>query len=445
MKVAIVGTGYVGLVSGACLAAKGHQVVCVDTDPAKVESISRAVSPFHEPGLNELLRAHCGKELRATTDLRAAVQGSELTLIAVGTPFDGKTIDLTAIRGATQQIGQALRGIRGRHTIVVKSTVVPGTTTKVVQPLLEEASGLKAGKDFGLGMNPEFLTEGEAVGDFMIPDRIVIGGIDAPSIAAQDELYAAFKGVPVIRTNPSTAEMIKYVSNCLLANLISFSNEIGNLCAALGGTDVADVMRGVHVSRYLTPAGGDGKPAPAPINSFLWAGCGFGGSCLPKDVAALQAHGEAVGVPMRMLDSILKINHEQPGQIRTLLGKHFPSLRGVRVAVLGLSFRQDTDDLRHTPAIPIVNDLVKAGADVTAYDPQAMEGARKAFGGVTMKFADSLKDAVSKAQAIVLVTRWDEFKQLPGLLRELNPNAVVVDGRRMLDPRSVGVYEGIGR
>jgi UDPglucose 6-dehydrogenase/GDP-mannose 6-dehydrogenase len=445
MNIAIIGTGYVGLVSGACLAEKGHAVVCVDTEAAKVQSINAGASPFHEPGLDDLLRKHVGRSLKATADLRAAVQGADLSLIAVGTPFDGKTIDLTYIRTASRQIGESLRALKRRHTVVVKSTVVPGTTTGVVLPILEEASGLKAGRDFGVGMNPEFLTEGEAVSDFMEPDRIVIGGIDEASIAAQDALYAAFTGVPVIRTNPNTAEMIKYASNCLLANLISFSNELGNLCAAIGGTDVADVMRGVHASRYLTPLGSDGKPAPAPINSFLWAGCGFGGSCLPKDVAALHAHGQAAGVPMRMLDAILRINQDQPRLIRHMLTKHFPSLKGVPVAVLGLSFRQDTDDLRHTPAVPIVADLVEAGADVVAYDPAAMEGARRLFADQPVRFAPSLREAVRRARAIVLVTRWREFKEVPELVRELNPNAVVVDGRRMLDPASVAAYEGVGR
>jgi UDPglucose 6-dehydrogenase len=445
MKVAIVGTGYVGLVSGACLAEKGHDVVCVDTDAAKVEQITRGIAPFREPGLDDLLRKHVARGLHATTDLRAAVNDSELTLIAVGTPFDGKAIDLSFIREAAGQIGRALRGRASRHTVVVKSTVVPGTTTGVVLPILEAASGMKAGRDFGLGMNPEFLTEGEAVGDFMTPDRLVLGGIDPASIAVQDELYAGFPGVPVIRTNPTTAEMIKYASNCLLANLISFSNELGNLCAAQGGVDIADVMRAVHASRYLTPIAADGTPAPAPINAFLWAGCGFGGSCLPKDTAALRAHGEAAGLNMRILDAILRINDEQPRRIRPLLQKHFHSLRGVRVTILGLAFRPDTDDLRHSPAIPIINDLLEAGSDLTAYDPQAMDGARRFFSDDRVRYAPTLADAVRHAQAAVIVTRWKEFKRLPDLLRELNPSAVVVDGRRMLDPDSVATYEGIGR
>ncbi len=444
MNVAIIGSGYVGLVSGACLAEKGHRCVCVDTDASKVESIGKGRAPFHEPGLDDLLKRHAGRSLTATTDLDRAVAESALTLICVGTPFDGQRIDLTAVRGASEALGRALKGVRGYHTVVVKSTVVPGTTTDVVLPLLEKGSGRGAGADFGVGMNPEFLTEGEAVGDFMEPDRIVIGGIDARSIAAQEELYAEFTGVPVVRTTPKTAEMIKYVSNCLLANLISFSNEIAAVCSALGGVDVADVMNGVHVCRYLTPILDDGRRVPAPINSFLWAGCGFGGSCLPKDVAALRSHGQAAGVPMRMLDSILKINDEQPAKIRPLLQKHFPSLKGVPVAVLGLAFRPDTDDMRHSPAVPIIKDLVAAGADVRAYDPKAVHEARRVLADVPITYADSLRQALEGAQAVVVVTRWKEFNAVPDLLAEMNPRAVVVDGRRMLDRSRVPVYEGIG-
>ncbi len=444
MNVAIIGSGYVGLVSGACLAEKGHRVVCVDSDKAKVDSINNAASPFHEPGLDDLLRRHAGKTLTATTDLRAAVRGAELTLIAVGTPFDGQRIDLAQIRGAAKAIGEALRGHAEPHTVVVKSTVVPGTTEDVVRPILEEASGKKAGRDFGLGMNPEFLTEGEAVRDFMVPDRIVVGGIDDRSVAAQEELYAGFAGVPVIRTTPKTAEMIKYASNCLLSTLISFSNELGNLCAALGGVDVADVMRGVHASRYLTPTLEDGRRVPAPINAFLWAGCGFGGSCLPKDTKALQAHGEGAGQPMRLLEAVLKINAEQPRRMIALLKKRIPSLRGAKVSVLGLSFRQDTDDMRESPAIPIVKDLLAEGAEVTAYDPKAEREARRVFGNLPIRYAASMVDTVRGAQGIVLVTRWDEFRSLPDVLREVNPRAVVVDGRRVLDKARIGAYEGIG-
>src|SRR5437667_384743 len=252
MRVSVIGTGYVGLVSGVCLAEKGHEVVCVDSDAKKIEKIQQGVSPIFEPGLEPLLCKHIGGRLQATTDLRRAVLESELSLIAVGTPFLGGEIDLRFVKEVSRQIGEALRDKDGYHVVVVKSTVVPGTTDSTVLPILELASGKKAGPEFGLGMNPEFLSEGEAVNDFMNPDRIVLGGLDARTIAKLEELYAGFEGVEKLRTNPKAAEMIKYASNALLATMISFANEIGNLGAALGGIDVVDVMRGVHLSQYLS-------------------------------------------------------------------------------------------------------------------------------------------------------------------------------------------------
>jgi UDPglucose 6-dehydrogenase/GDP-mannose 6-dehydrogenase len=442
MKVSIMGTGYVGLVTGACLAAKGHEVVCIDVDRTKVDKINGGESPIYENGLDELLRRHVGKELRATLDARGAVLSSDMTLIAVGTPFDGERIDLTYIKESATTIGRALADKHGYHSVIVKSTVVPGTTDGVVLPILEEASGKRAGADFGVGMNPEFLTEGEAVGDFMDPDRIVLGGIDARTQDALEALYAPFQGAPRLRTNNSTAEMIKYASNAMLATLISFSNELANLGAALGDIDTVEVMRGLHLARYLSPLS-DGKRVEPSIVSFLMAGCGFGGSCLPKDVSALVAHGRANGVPMDVLNSVLSVNARQTSQVFRLLAKHFPSLEGKRVAVLGLSFRPDTNDMRESPAVPIVRRLLKEGAVVSAYDPAAADEARHLFGDA-VEVVDALEQALEAAAAVVLVTRWKEFERVPELLKQSGRSPVLVDGRRMLDKNSIDRYEGIG-
>ncbi len=444
MNICVVGTGYVGLVSGVCLAERGHDVVCVDVDPRKVEAINHGIPPIHERGLEALLRKNIGTRLRATTDLGRAVQETDVSLIAVGTPFNGREIDLTQVKTVAAQIGAALRSRHGYHVVVVKSTVVPGTTDRVVRPLLEEASGRKAGVDFGVGMNPEFLTEGEAVSDFMDPDRIVLGGMDDASIATLEELYADFHGVERLRTNNATAEMIKYTSNALLATMISFSNEIGNLCATVGGVDVVDVMRGVHASRYLTSVLPDGRRIAPGIVSFLAAGCGFGGSCLPKDVKALIAHGEGAGTPMDVLRAVIAVNERQPDRVLDLLHRHFPSLAGVPVAILGLAFRPDTDDMRESPAIPLIERLLAEGALVRAYDPAAMQEARRILGADRIRLCPSAADAVAEAQAVVLVTRWDEFRDLPALLKGLERPPVLVDGRRLLDKRAVDRYEGIG-
>lgn len=444
MRISVIGTGYVGLVSGACFAETGHDCICVDVDAAKVARINRGEAPIHENGLEALLKKHVGTRLRASTDLRAAVLDSDITFIAVGTPFDGKLIDLSFIREAARQIGVALRDKAGYHVVVVKSTVVPGTTDEVVLAELEKASGKRAGADFGVGMNPEFLTEGVAVDDFMRPDRIVLGGIDTRTIDTQRKVYASFAKTPTLATNNKTAEMIKYTSNSVLATMISFSNEIGNLCSALGGVDVADVMTGVHMARHFTTMLPNGEHVKAPISAFLWAGCGYGGSCLPKDTKALSAHGAVHGAPMPLLDAVIQTNLKQPARLLAKLQAQFPSLHGVRVTVLGLAFKEDTDDMRESPAIPIVRMLVEQGARVTAYDPIATSAARSLLPD-TVAFAASLVAAVDNAQAIMLITRWEEFQKLSSLLEGRAVAPLVVDGRRVLAPDEFANYDGIGR
>ena len=442
MRVSVIGTGYVGLVSGACLAAKGHDVTCVDIDPGKVEQINRADPPIHEAGLQELLDQTVGKTLTATTDLRSAVLESDLSLIAVGTPFDGDHIDLKYIREAARQIGETLREKDGYHLIVVKSTVVPGTTSDVVAPIVAEASGKTLGEGFGVGMNPEFLREGNAIEDFMTPDRIVLGGSDESAIELLGKLYAVFDGVDVVKTNPRTAEMIKYTANSLLATLISFSNEIGNLCTEVG-VDAIEAMHGMHLDKRFMPILEDGRRVKPGFISYLEAGCGFGGSCFPKDVKALIAYGEDTGRPMPLLRSVIDINHDQPDRMLDMLARHYPDLAGVRVAVLGVAFKPGTDDIRESPALPIIEKLMAAGADVTAFDPTAEEEARKVFGD-RLAFADTLEAAVRTADAVMIVTRWEAYNALPGLLAGREDQPLVIDGRRMLAKESVARYEGIG-
>jgi UDPglucose 6-dehydrogenase/GDP-mannose 6-dehydrogenase len=444
MKVSIIGAGYVGLVTGACLAEKGHTVLCVDKDGEKVNRVNMGISPIYEEGLDRLLKGNSGKRIRATTGLRDAVLDSEITMIAVGTPYDGKEIDLAQVKEVSALIGSALKEKDDWHAVVVKSTVVPGTTNEVVLPILEKASGKKAGRDFGVGMNPEFLTEGRAVEDFLRPDRIVLGAEDDRTLSYLERLYEAFDGAPVLKTNCKTAEMIKYASNAMLATQISFANEFASLCSALGGVDVVDVMKGIHLSHYLRPESGDGGRVQAPISAFLEAGCGFGGSCLPKDVNALISHGKKAGLKMPLLSAVIEINKAQFEKVVHLVKKHFRSLRGVRVTVLGLSFKPDTDDMRESPAVPIVRRLAAEGALVTVHDPVAIPAARKVFDGIDIAYREDLAEAVGNAQAVVLVTRWDKYREVPGLLAETNPQAVFVDGRRMLEKERFARYEGIG-
>lgn len=442
MRVSVIGTGYVGLVSGACLASKGHHVICVDIDPVKIDQINRAQPPIHEEGLQELLNETVGTTLNGTTDLRSAVLNSDLSLIAVGTPFDGRHIDLTYIREAARQIGEILRDKDGYHLVVVKSTVVPGTTSDVVAPIIAEASGKTLGEGFGVGMNPEFLREGNAIEDFQNPDRIVLGGSDDRAIAVLDELYAIYDGVDIMRTDPRTAEMIKYTANSLLATLISFSNEIGNLCAKVG-VDAMDAMHGMHLDKRFMPLMPDGSRVKPGSISYLEPGCGFGGSCFPKDVKALVAYGEDAGTPMPLLRSVIDINKIQPERMIEMLKARHPKLAGLKVAVLGIAFKPGTDDIRESPALPIVQSLLEASANVIAYDPTAQSEAEKVF-GQSLVFADTLESAIADVDAVLIVTRWKSFEALPEMLAGRQPQPLVVDGRRMLNKASLANYAGIG-
>jgi UDPglucose 6-dehydrogenase len=437
MRISIVGAGYVGLVTGACLAEKGHEVVCVDVDARKVEAINAAVSPIFELGLDELLSRNVGSRLRATSDLSCAVAETDVSIVAVGTPVVDGEPDLGPIHAAASKIGATLTTKNDYHVVAVKSTIVPGTTLDVVLPVLEETSEKKAGPDFGVGVNPEFLREGHAVDDFMSPDRIVLGGIDDRTIRVLQELYASFDGVELITTNPTTAEAIKYASNALLATMVSFSNEIGNLCAALEEVDAMSVMQGVHLSRNLTVAG-----TIAPIASYLVPGCGFGGSCLPKDVAALVAHGRRHGRRMPLLEAALQVNADQPREVIRLLGRHLPALDQARVAVLGLAFKPDTDDVRESPSLRVIELLLEEGAIVQVYDPVVPE---IEVNGIRFRSRSDLLEAVRDVEALVLLTRWKQFEAVPDFVARLDSPPVVIDGRRMLDPQSVERYDGIGR
>ncbi len=445
MRIAVIGGGYVGLVSGACLAEKGHEVFIVEHDADKVAQINSGISPIHEPDLEDILSNTLGRSLQATAHLEAAVRLSDLTIIAVGTPFNGDQIDLSQIEQVSIAVGRALAEVNLYHVILVKSTVVPGTTDELVLPLLEQHSGKRAGVDFGVGMNPEFLREGCAVSDFMLPDRIVIGGIDDRTQSRVSELYAPFGNTDKVYVNNRSAEMIKYASNSLFATLISFSNEIGNLCADIDGVDVKTVLEGVRLDKRLSPILQNGERIDPGVNSYLTAGCGFGGSCFPKDVNALKAFGEQRDIPMPMLDAVLQTNSRQPTKVLDLLARHIPNVANKKITVLGLAFKPDTDDVRESASLPIINQLHQDGAQITAYDPAAMQNCQQALESIPVEYAQNMAHAISHADAILVLTAWSEFQTLPELLDHRKSVPIVVDGRRILDPTSIALYEGIGR
>jgi UDPglucose 6-dehydrogenase len=444
MNVAMIGAGYVGLVTGLCLADRGHHVHCVDVDAAKIARLTKGELPIHEAGLDELFQRHLGTRFFPSSDVEAAVVQADVTIIAVGTPFENGAISLRYVGEAAATIGRALALKSDYHVVVVKSTVVPGTTDEFVRPILERASGKRSGTDFGLGMNPEFLREGEAVEDFLSPDRIVLGALDDRSLGVMARLYADFHGIDFVRTNTKTAEMIKYASNALLATLISFSNEIANLCSVAPDVDVVDVLNAVHLDKRLTFAAPDGTRVVPPITSYLKAGCGFGGSCFPKDLRALIRWGEENNCPVDLLSAVMSINERRPVEVLRLLKKHLPALEDVRIAVLGLAFKPGTDDIRESPALRLIRDLRAEGARVVAYDPVAIPATRQALPHHDVAYAQSLREAVDGSAAVVLITAWPEFRELPQLLQGLETPPLVIDGRRALDKRQMRRYEGIG-
>ncbi len=426
MNISIIGTGYVGIVTGACFAQLGHYVTCVDVDEERVSKINQGKPPVYEENLEDILRRNVAEgRLRGTLDLRQSVWDTEVSFISVGTPSGLLDyIDLKYVEEVSRGIGEALKGKEGYHLVVVKSTVVPGTTEHSVLPLLEKYSGKKAGRDFGLAMNPEFLREGKAIKDFMNPDRIVIGAIDDRSMKVMEELYKGFD-CPMVKTNPKTAEMIKYATNSFLVTKISFINEIGNICKQLG-IDVYEVAEGLGLDSRISP-------------KFLRAGLGFGGSCFPKDVKALVGKAKEVYYRPIVLNAALELNETQPLRMVELLERKTNSLKGLNVAVLGLAFKPGTDDMREAPSIKIIHNLIKRGAIVHAADPKALKEARKIFGlHENLHLYEKAEEAVKHSDHVLIVTEWDEFRN-----KELYRDKVVIDGRRIEEAKTAREYEGV--
>ncbi len=426
MRISIAGTGYVGLVTGVTFASLGHEVVLVDVIPEKVDMVNKGKPPIYEKGMDDLLPKLVNEgKIRATVDMKEAVLNTDVTFIAVGTPSgDDGSIDLRYVESATTDIGNALKKKGSYHLIVVKSTVVPGTTEKFVLPVLERASEKKAGAGFGVAMNPEFLREGLALEDSMNPDRIVLGVLDDRGENILRELYSKIDA-PVLITTPTTAEMIKYTSNAFLATKISFSNEIANICDEMG-IDVYDVMKGVGMDHRISPY-------------FLNAGAGFGGSCFPKDVKALISAARERGYEPQLLEEVLEINERQPLRMIELAEKLVGNLEGKKVAVLGLAFKPDTDDIRESRAIPLVEALIENGSHVIGYDPEATGNFKEIFPDV--EYTESAEEALEKADICMIQADWDEFKSIDydGFGLEC-----IIDGRKTVDRDIKTPYVRIG-
>lgn len=426
MKISIVGSGYVGLCTAVGFASLGHDVTCVDIDKNKIDKINRGEAPIYEEGLNKLLKkAVKSKKLSATNNLTNADK-PDFIFIAVGTPSNADgSINLSYIERASSDIGHFLKNQNKYAVVVVKSTVLPGTAEQIVIPAIEKASGKKAGKDFGVCVNPEFLREGRALEDFFKPDRIVIGQQDKKAGDRLRALYRNFK-CPVKVTDIKTAELIKYASNAFLATKISFINEIGNMCKPLG-IDVNEVAEGMGLDKRISP-------------HFLQAGIGFGGSCFGKDVSALLEKSEEQNSGSRILETVLEVNEAQPLRIVSLLESRI-KLGKKTIAILGLAFKEDTDDIRDAPSIPIIKKLLEAGCKLNCYDPKATENMKKIF--PDLNYCLSAKDALKSSDACLVLTGWDEFNSLTDKDFATMKNKIIIEGRRILDRKKVSNFDGV--
>jgi UDPglucose 6-dehydrogenase len=431
MRIAVVGTGYVGLVAGTCFAESGNNVVCIDIDQKKIENLKKGIVPIYEPGLEELLKrnVHDGR-LSFTTDYKEGIARAQVVFIAVGTPpGENGSADLKYVLAAARSIGDHMTG----YTVVVdKSTVPVGTAAKVKAALRERTK-----HDFDVVSNPEFLKEGAAIDDFLKPDRVVIGSDSKRAAEIMEELYAPFvrTGNPILHMDIASAELTKYAANAMLATRISFMNEIANICLR-AGANIDAVRKGI---------GSDARIG----SRFLFAGVGYGGSCFPKDVQAVVRTAGEYGYDFKILKAVEAVNEEQKKLLITMVQKHFgKDLRGKRFAVWGLAFKPNTDDMREAPAVVVIEGLLAAGAKVTAYDPEAIHEAKKQL-GERIDYAGGPMAALEGADALVLVTEWNEFRR-PDFeaVKAALKTAVVFDGRNIYPRASLEklgfTYYGIG-
>jgi UDPglucose 6-dehydrogenase len=419
MKIAVIGTGYVGLVAGACLAENGNDVICVDKDPAKIRMLHRGKIPIYEPGLEEMVRRNgAEKRLTFTTALARGVQQAQIIFIAVGTPTgeDGSA-DLQHVLGVAHDLARAMNGYK---VVVNKSTVPVGTAAKVRDVIRRQTT-----HPFSVVSNPEFLKQGAAIDDFMKPDRVVIGAEDPRSAELMKELYAPFTrtGAPIMMMDCASAELCKYAANAMLATRISFMNEVSNVCEAVGA-NVDQVRHAVASDRRIGP-------------SFLFPGVGYGGSCFPKDVKAMVRFASDKNYEFQILRAVEAVNEAQKRRLISKMESHFGALKGKRIGIWGLAFKPKTDDMREAPAVPLIQGLLTAGATVHAYDPEAIKVAKGIFGS-KIQYADSGYAALTGADALAIITEWNEFRE-PDFtrMRKLMRQPVIFDGRNIYNPESL--------
>ena len=439
MKITVIGSGYVGLVSGACLAELGNDVVCLDVDPRKIDILNNGGVPIYEPGLEEVIKSNVAAgRLRFTTDIAESVAHGLVQMIAVGTPSgeDGSA-DLQYVLAAARNIGRTMTEYK---VIVDKSTVPVGTADKVKQAVQEELSKRGSKTGFSVVSNPEFLKEGAAIDDFNRPDRIVVGAEDEQAIKVMRDMYAPFQRNHdrLIVMDIKSAELAKYAANAMLATRISFMNELANLAEKVGA-DIEQVRKGIGSDQRIG-------------YHFLYAGCGYGGSCFPKDIRALQRTGEEYGLPLKILHAVEEVNHAQKNVLLQKITARFGAdLKGKHFALWGLAFKPGTDDMREATSRVILEGLWARGATVAAFDPVAMKETRHIYGErAGLRYADNPKDALQDADALVIVTEWKAFKSPDfNIIKARLKQPVIFDGRNLFEPASVAAlgieYHGIGR
>ncbi len=426
MRIAILGTGYVGLVTGVGLANTGKKVICVDKDEEKLNKIKNDISPIYEPGLDELLVANKDR-IEVTANTLEAIKVSDVIIIAVGTPFNGDEIDLTFIKQASKEIGKAISEIPDFKVVVVKSTVVPETTEKIVKPIVLEYSG-KTEEEVGFAMNPEFLREGNAVEDFLNPDRIVLGVSSKKVELILREMYSGYPDSTILVTNPTTAETIKYTANSLLALTISYSNEIARICEKLSGVDSEQVFEGVLLDKRFSPIENGNRIKPQ-FSTYLRAGIGFGGSCFPKDVQAFHAFAKKNNVDSRLLGGLLEVNKTQLEHVFNLGLTNHPG-NPKKITILGTAFKPNTDDIRESPGIKLAEIALKQNYEVTVHDYIALENTRSHFNDKVTYEADPM-EAINDADLVYVTTIWNDYLNYTDdeYFSNMKKGAILIDTR----------------
>ena len=432
MKIAIIGLGFVGLSLTSVLASKGFNVVGIDVDEEKCRKISNGISPFFEPDLEKILKNALKKKLQIKSDI-AIVQDCDLIFVTVGTPQNRTgAIDLSVIKKAMSSLGKSIRKSKKQHTILIKSTVVPGTMKNVILPILENNSKKKAGKDFGLISNPEFLQESTAIKDTEFPHAVVLGGYRTKFMKKVEKFFTKLHPkTPIIITNHQTAEMIKYANNSFLATKISFINQLSNICQNIPGANIDDIAKTIGLD-------------PRIGGLFLNAGPGYGGSCLPKDMKALIKFAKITGVKPTLLNAVEDVNEKQLDDIISMVKKKLGVLESKKITILGTSFKPNTDDIRDSIAIELIKKFLKRKVKVTVHDPRAIENTKNVFKN-KINYTKSISDALLGSQCVIIMTQWKQYEKLVNNDFKRMKKKLIIDSRRMLAEKQLDAdYYAIG-